>query len=264
MPTFSCLLIGCGKMGSALAASWLRCDALVERLWIADPAPLPASLTADPRVAAWTGAGSPDVIVLAVKPQQFADVLPPYRQVLGHRPVVISIAAGITLARMAALLDYDGPIVRTMPNTPAAIAQGVAALIANSAADPAARDLATRLMSSSGETVWLQDEQQMHAVTALSGSGPAYVFALIEALAAAGEALGLSADVAARLARATVTGSAALAAHSADSPATLRQNVTSPGGTTAAGLTVLQAELPDLLRRTTDAAAKRSRELAQG
>jgi pyrroline-5-carboxylate reductase len=263
-PLFSSLLlIGCGKMGAALATGWLQANSIGERLWIADPAPLPAALAADARVLLWTGDAAPDAVVLAIKPQQFAAVLPAYRGHLGQRPLVVSIAAGVTLAHIADLLAYDGPIVRAMPNTPAAIGQGITALVANDAIRAAECAQAEQLMAATGATLWLQDEEQMHAVTALSGSGPAYVFAFIEALTAAGVALGLPQAMAAHLARATVTGSAALAASSAESPATLRQNVTSPGGTTAAGLAVLQATLPDLLRTTTHAAANRSRELAQ-
>lgn len=250
-------------MGTALATAWLRADLVRDTLWIADPAPLPAELAADPRVRLWTGDGTPAVVVLAIKPQQFEAVLPTYRGHIGHRPLIVSIAAGVTLERIADLLASDGPVVRAMPNTPAAIGRGITALIANDATSAAARQQAELLLLACGATLWLTDEAQMHAVTALSGSGPAYVFAFIEALTAAGTALGLAPDVAARLAQATVTGSAALAASSAESPATLRQNVTSPGGTTAAGLAVLQLELPDLLCRTTRAAAERSRELAR-
>lgn len=263
-PIPSLLLIGCGRMGAALATGWLCTNSISERLWIADPAPLPAALAADPRVMLWTGDAAPAVVVLAIKPQQFPTVLPTYRGHIGHRPLIVSIAAGMTLARIADLLAYGGPIVRTMPNTPAAIGQGITALVANPATSPAEQRQAECLLTASGQTLWLADEEQMHAVTAVSGSGPAYVFAFIEALTAAGEALGLAPDSAARLAQATVTGSAALAAANTDTPATLRRNVTSPGGTTAAGLAVLQAGLPDLLRQTTLAAAERSRELARG
>jgi pyrroline-5-carboxylate reductase len=263
------LLIGCGKMGTALASSWLAADDLMHRLWIADPAPLATVLTKDSRVAPWAGQGAPAVVVLAVKPQLFPDVLPLYRAQLVHRPVIVSIAAGVTLAQIAAGLGgesgkpYDGPVVRAMPNTPAAVGQGITALVANAATDAAARQRVTQLLAASGQVVWLKDEADMHAVTAISGSGPAYVFAFIEALTAAGEALGLPPTLAAQLVHATVTGSAALAAHSPDSsPATLRQAVTSPGGTTAAGLQVLQAELPGVMVRTAAAALRRSRELA--
>jgi pyrroline-5-carboxylate reductase len=177
---------------------------------------------------------------------------------------VVAIAAGIPIATYADALGRERAIVRVMPNTPAAIGRGVSALVANDATDAATRELATTMMAAVGDAVWLEDEDQMHVVTALSGGGPAYVFWLIESLAAAGVAQGLGPDVALRLARGTVAGAGELARTSGDAPDQLRRNVTSPGGTTAEALAVLMADdgLAPLVDRALRAAAHRSRVLA--
>jgi len=216
---------------------------------IASPDALPASLT-------------PDVIILAVKPQVMGDILAPYRRFVGR--LILSIAAGKTLGFFARLLDPAAPVVRAMPNTPAAIGRGIAVACANPAVTPAQRALCERLLGAVGEVGWVEDERLIDAVTAVSGSGPAYVFLLIECLAKAGVAAGLPEDLAVRLARATVAGSGELARLSTASAARLREDVTSPGGTTRAALDVLMAQdgLEPLLTRAVLAAARRSRELA--
>jgi pyrroline-5-carboxylate reductase len=181
----------------------------------------------------------------------------------GGRTLVLSIAAGTPLSAFEAAFGPGTPVIRAMPNTPAAVGRGITAIIGNAQATPSHMALAESLLSAVGEVVRLDSEAQMNAVTAVSGSGPAYVFHLIEALAAAGEAEGLSADLSLRLARATVAGAGALAQETGTDPAQLRRDVTSPNGTTQAGLEVLMAEMPDLIRRTVRAAAARSEELGR-
>lgn len=268
-------LVGCGKMGGALLDGWLGAGAPAEALTVVEPkasSELIASL-ADRGVRLLSEAQALDrplgALVVAVKPQMMDTALPGALALLGDRPasetLLISIAAGLPI-------DYfetkapGAAVLRAMPNTPAAICQGITALIANGAATDEQKRLGESLASVVGQVVWLEGEHQMDAVTAVSGSGPAYVFHMIEALAAAGEAEGLPADLAMRLARATVCGAGALASASDDSAETLRRNVTSPGGTTAAGLEALmdpQSGLTPLMRRTIAGAAQRSRELAK-
>ncbi|MEM7491614.1 MAG: pyrroline-5-carboxylate reductase [Pseudomonadota bacterium] len=250
------VLLGCGKMGSALLSGWL-----------ARGLPADAVTVIDPKPSDWlreTGVAiggplppAPAVTLIAVKPQMMADALPALRDL--SDTLFVTVAAGTPIAAYEDALG-DIRLVRAMPNTPAAIGKGITAIIGNAAATAADLDLADRLLSSVGEVVRLEAEAQMDAVTGLSGSGPAYVFHLIEALTAAGEAEGLSSDLALQLARATVAGAGALAMTGTD-PSQLRVNVTSPNGTTQAGLEVLMPDLPDLIRRTVKAAADRSREL---
>jgi pyrroline-5-carboxylate reductase len=202
--------------------------------------------------------------VFAVKPQAMAAVLPAYRHLAEVGAVVLSIAAGTVIAHFAAAFGERTPIVRAMPNTPAAIGQGVTALVANQHVSPAQRQLCSDLMAAVGVVHWTNDEEQMHAITAMSGGGPAYVFLLIETLAKAGIASGLPEDLAWPLARATVAGSGALAASSDEPIELLRQNVTSPGGTTQAALAVLMAPdgIQPLFDRAIAAGTRRSHELA--
>lgn len=254
------VLVGCGRMGGAMLEGWLAGGVQ------------PGAVTViDPNISdAWQGRGlrlnadlppDPAVLVLAVKPQMMGDVLPRIRAV--PQTLVVSVAAGTRIATFQQHFP-EAPIVRVMPNTPAAIGQGISALVGNDRAGEADLVLAEALMRAVGRVVRLEHEDQMDAVTGLSGSGPAYVFHLIEAMAAAGEAEGLAPDLALELARATVAGAGALAIHDDEDPAVLRRNVTSPGGTTAAGLAVLmdpEAGLPPLMRKTVAAAAARGREL---
>ena len=261
------LLLGCGRMGSALLEGWLAGGLEPSAISVLEPNPTP-------RLAelARTGLGlngplprDPAVAVLAVKPQSMGAALPALAALGNGTTVFLSIAAGTPIAAFEAALGARTPIVRAMPNTPAAIGRGVTALVGNARAGEQALALAETLMRAVGATVRLDDEAQMDAVTAVSGSGPAYVFLLIEALAAAGEAEGLPPELALTLARATVSGAGALAEASERNPSQLRTDVTSPGGTTAAALAVLMANgtgLPALMRRGVAAAAARSRELA--
>ena len=260
------LLLGCGRMGSALVDGWLSRGLPPGAVAVLDPAPSPdlEALARDGLRLNREPDAAPAVCLLAVKPQVMDAALPRVAGFGGGATLFVSIAAGIPLARLAEALGPSTPIVRAMPNTPAAIGRGITALIGNADVTETHLALAEDLLAAVGETVRLPDESLMDAVTAVSGSGPAYAFLLVEALAAAGEAEGLPRDLALRLARATVAGAGALASESGEDPATLRKNVTSPGGTTAAALAVLMAEdgLPTLLRRAVAAAAARSRELA--
>ncbi|WP_136651742.1 pyrroline-5-carboxylate reductase [Paracoccus aeridis] len=266
------VLVGCGRMGGALLKGWLARGVRPEAVRVIDPNP-PEWLATQGIEANGAPPPDPAVLVLAVKPQMMDDVLPSLAatgQEMGQgagqgATLVVSVAAGVTLAALGRAFP-EAAIVRTMPNTPAAIGQGITAIIGNTRADAAALDLAEALMAAVGRVVRLEDEAQMDAVTAVSGSGPAYVFHLIEALAAAGRAEGLPRDLALDLARATVAGAGALAVAEDEDPAVLRENVTSPNGTTAAGLSVLMDEgggLTPLVTRTVAAAAGRSRELGQ-
>ena len=259
------VLLGCGKMGSALLDGWLKGGLPAGSVWVLDPAPsdwvkatgvhLNADLPDDPAVA-----------LVAVKPQMMGAALPSMQALGGGGTLFVSVAAGTPLARFAAAFGAETPIVRTMPNTPAAIGRGISALIGNAAATEAHLALAEALMGAVGQTVRLEDEGQMDAVTAVSGSGPAYVFHLIETLAAAGVEQGLAPDLAMALAKATVGGAGQLAEDSPEDPTQLRRNVTSPNGTTQAALEVLMDAkhgFPSLLTRAVTAATTRSRELAR-
>jgi pyrroline-5-carboxylate reductase len=205
----------------------------------------------------------PDVIVFAVKPQQIDTLVPQFAELAERGAVVLSVAAGKSIGAIEKLLGGAPMVVRAMPNTPAAIGQGITALVANSAVGGEQKSLCERLLSAVGAVVWLDDEALMDAVTAISGSGPAYVFLLIEALAAAAEKEGLAADLARTLATATVSGAGAYAAQSLNAPGRLREQVTSPGGTTQAALEILMGDdgLAELIAKAVQAAAARSREL---
>ena len=259
------VLLGCGKMGSALLQGWLAQGLPATAVWVRDPHPSP-SVAATGVVVNGTLPDRPAIVLVAVKPQMMTAALPEMTGFAGGGTLFLSVAAGTPLAFYERVLGSATPVVRAMPNTPAAIGKGISALVGNAAATPAHLDLAESLLSAVGQTVRLDTEAQMDAVTAVSGSGPAYVFHLIEALAAAGVAEGLPAALALRLATATVAGAGALAEQAAQSPAQLRENVTSPAGTTAAALAVLMhpdSGFPALLRRAVGAAADRSRELGR-
>ncbi len=264
----SLVLVGAGKMGSALLEGWLRLGLDLKHVAVIEPLP-------SREIAALADRGlqlnpamnvvrEPDAVVLAVKPQNAAEVMPLVAPIVGGSTVVLSIMAGTTLAFLTETLPPGSAIVRSMPNTPAAIGRGITVAVPNPQVAPAQRDLAHRLLAATGSVEWVEDEALLDPVTALSGSGPAYVFLLAESLAKAGAAAGLPPDLAARLARATVAGSGELLHQSPLDPATLRQNVTSPGGTTAAALGVLMSEegLDRLMREAVAAATRRSRELA--
>ncbi len=256
------VLLGCGKMGSALLQGWLDAGVPASSVYIIDPNPSDWVLS--------TGAivngdlpDAPAVCVVAVKPQMMGEALGQIAGFGASDTLFLSIAAGTAISAFEAAFGVSTPIVRSMPNTPAAVGRGITAIIGNAHVDETALTLAESLLQAVGQTVRLTSEDQMDAVTAVSGSGPAYVFHMIEALAAAGAAEGLPADMAMALAKATVAGSGALAEAADETPEQLRINVSSPGGTTLAGLSVLMADdgLPQLMRRTIAAAAARSREL---
>ena len=261
------VLLGCGKMGSAMLEGWLARGLPAGSVWVNDPYP-----------SAWLSAleglnlntdlpTNPAIVLVAVKPQMMTDALPTLASLGNSTTLFLSVAAGTPIATYEAMLGNQTPIIRAMPNTPAAIGRGITAICGNSRATAAHMDMAETLLSAVGQVVRLEGEHQMDAVTAVSGSGPAYVFHLIETLAAAGVAQGLSPALSMQLAKATVGGAGALAEDANDDPAQLRKNVTSPGGTTAAALEVLMNEadgFPSLLTRAVAAAANRSKELANG
>ncbi|TFL19994.1 pyrroline-5-carboxylate reductase [Jannaschia formosa] len=250
------VLLGCGKMGSAMLAGWLDRGLDPGAVTVIDPAPSEWLRGTGVRLDGPLPA-SPAITVVAVKPQMMAEALPALRGLTDT--LFLTVAAGTPVAAYEAALG-DIRLIRAMPNTPAAIGQGITAIVGNGAATEADLAMAEAFLSAVGEVVRLSSEDQMDAVTGLSGSGPAYVFHMIEAMTEAGIAQGLAPDLALRLARATVAGAGQLAMTGED-PAQLRRNVTSPNGTTQAGLEVLMPELPDLMARTVAAAADRSREL---
>ncbi len=259
------VLLGCGKMGSALLAGWLESGLPPQAFWVIEPAP--TDWLTETGVHLNEGVPpAPAVALLAVKPQMMGAALPALQALGNGRTLFVSIAAGTTIASFEAVLGARTPIVRTMPNTPAMVGRGITAITGNAHASPAHLALARDLMAAVGKVVELAGEHQIDAVTAVSGSGPAYVFHLIETMAAAGVAEGLPEAVAMQLARATVCGAGELAHRSPESAAQLRVNVTSPGGTTAAALAVLmdaETGFPALLRRAVKAAADRGRELGK-
>ena len=259
------VLLGCGKMGSAMLEGWLKQGVPPAAIWVLEPHPSDW-LTA---TGVHLNAGLPDapaIVLLAVKPQMMGAALPQVAALGNGATLFLSIAAGTTLASFEATFGAQTPIIRAMPNTPAAVGRGITAITGNAHASEADLALAEALLSAVGQVVRLEGEHQMDAVTAVSGSGPAYVFHLIEALAQAGEAEGLPADLAMQLARATVCGAGELAHQAAEPASQVRVNVTSPGGTTAAALAVLmhpETGLPPLMARAVKAAADRGRELGQ-
>lgn len=261
------LLAGAGKMGSAMLEGWLALGLSPEKVAALEPQP-------SSEIAAWARHGlrlnpPPGAIgdvaaaVVAVKPQTAPEAMPALAPFVGAKTVVVSIMAGRTLGFLDGALPGSA-LVRAMPNTPAAIGRGITVAVANARVSPPQRDLVHALLSAMGAVEWISDEALMDAVTALSGSGPAYVFLLAEAMAKAGAAAGLPPALAATLARATVAGAGELLHRSPLDAATLRQNVTSPGGTTAAALGVLMANdaLEPLMTEAIAAATRRSRELA--
>lgn len=267
--TDTVLLVGCGNMGHAMLAGWLskRPDL---RAHVIEPADelraRAAALGAEARAAAaeLPDGLMPDLVVLAVKPQVMPEVLPDYA---GHAGATfVSVAAGTTVATLRAGLGAAAPVIRCMPNTPAAIGAGMMVCYPTEGVTEEAKALTDTLLAASGEVAWIEDEALMDAVTAVSGSGPAYVFHLIETLGQAGAAAGLPETLATRLAVQTVMGAGKLAAESETPPGTLREQVTSPGGTTAAALDVLMAEggFQSLMTRAVEAARARAEALGKG
>ncbi len=260
------VLLGCGKMGSAMLAGWLGQGLDPEAVWVIDPQPSDWVVMQGVHVNAPLPP-SPAIALVAVKPQMMGAALPQLAAMGGGGTLFVSVAAGTPIAAYEGAFGAGSPIVRAMPNTPAAIGQGITAMIGNAATQPAHMALAENLLAAVGRTVRLDSEAQMDAVTGVSGSGPAYVFHLIETLAAAGVAQGLPESLAMELAKATVSGAGALALAAEESPAQLRINVTSPNGTTQAALEVLMDErsgFPPLLKHAVAAATERSEELSRG
>ena len=251
------VLLGCGKMGGAMLSGWIESGLPPAAVTVLDPEPSNWLAGTGARLNADLPA-RPAITLIAVKPQMMGDALPALRGLADT--LYVSVAAGTPITAFETAFGPDARIVRAMPNTPAAIGRGITAIIGNANATGADLDMAEALLGAVGEVVRLDAEEQMDAVTGLSGSGPAYVFHMIEAMTEAGTAQGLGRELALRLARATVAGAGALAM-TGEEPAQLRIDVTSPNGTTQAGLDVLMAELPDLMVRTVGAAADRSREL---
>lgn len=266
------LLVGCGKMGGAMLEGWLEQGVDAADVTVVEPdAGLGRTIAGKYGVNAITDAEeltpdyAPDVVVLAVKPQVMDKVLPPYAPLVEKGPVFLSIAAGKTISAFTNALGDKAAVVRAMPNTPAAVGRGITVGCPNANVNEVQRQACDRLLSAVGEVAWVDDEAHMDAVTAVSGSGPAYIFLLAEAMGQAGRRMGLDADMSDRLARATVSGAGELLYQSHESAQTLRENVTSPGGTTQAALDVLMNPhgLRELMEKAVEAATRRSRELAE-
>lgn len=266
------VLVGCGNMGYAMLAGWLKSGKLIAgEVFVIEPnAPLReraeklgAAVAAE--AAAMPADLTPNLLIFAVKPQVMRDVVPAYKRFAGKGATFLSIAAGTPIATFEELLGGSAAVVRCMPNTPAAIGKGMMVVVSNPHVSEGAKAFIADLLSASGEVATIDDEKLMDAVTAVSGSGPAYVFHFIEALTAAAEHAGLKPETARLLAMQTIYGAASLAAESREEPGVLRQQVTSPNGTTAAALGVLMGEgrLTSLVTEAVEAARLRSIELGR-
>ncbi len=264
------LLVGCGKMGGALLRGWLKQGVQPASVYVVDLAPKDLD---DVQAAGVHILTSPDqlpadlkpaIVLLAVKPQFMDDALAHYKKYAGPNTTYLSIAAGKTVAYFKKMLGDNALIVRSMPNTPAAVSRGMTVICRDSRVPANILDLCGQLLTAVGEVAWVDDEQLLNQVTAVSGGGPAYVFLLIEALAEAGRVNGLPADLAMQLARSTVCGSGELAYQSSESATALRQAVMSPKGTTLEAVNVLMADdgIQPLMNRAIAAATRRSKELA--
>lgn len=257
------VIVGCGKMGSALLKGWLAEGLDPNEITVIDPNPSDWLIKQTVRVNK-TLPINPSIVLIAVKPQMMSDVVPKLNKLGNSKTLFISIAAGTSISYFQRILGSQTPIIRAMPNTPASIGKGITAIISNAYVSDIELKAAEKLLSSVGEIVSLDSEEQMDTVTAVSGSGPAYVFHLIEALADAGQANGLNAELSMTLAKATVAGAGLLAEKSNEDPTNLRINVTSPGGTTAAALKILMDQdtgFNSLLSKAVEAASNRSKEL---
>ena len=258
-------LAGAGKMGGAMLTGWLAQGLDAKRVVVFEPAPSAeiAALAARGARLNPKDAGAISTLVIAVKPQSFREAGATLKSHVAPATLVVSIMAGTTIKSLQETVG--GAVVRAMPNTPAAIGRGITVAVADKGVSAAQRATADALLRATGAVEWVDDEGLMDAVTAVSGSGPAYIFLLAEELARAGVAAGLPEELAARLARETVAGSGELLHRSDLAAATLRQNVTSPGGTTAAALEVLMGKdgLAQLMTRAIAAATARSKELAK-
>jgi pyrroline-5-carboxylate reductase len=260
------LLVGCGKMGGAMLDGWLARGLKPSDVVAAEPAEAIRPNRPGLRAVASSSEVSetPEIVVLAVKPQAMDGVLPDLKRFADQGSVFLSIAAGKTLRYFAGHLGQGAKVVRSMPNTPAAVRQGITVATAAAGVSAAEKKRCHELLEAVGQVLWVDDEALLDPVTALSGSGPAYVFLLVEAMAAAGAKLGLTPDMAMQLARATVVGSGELLKQSTEPASQLRVNVTSPGGTTAEALKILMAEdgIQKVFDKALAAASRRSKELA--
>jgi pyrroline-5-carboxylate reductase len=262
------LLLGAGRIGTALLEGWLARHALEGPPLVIEPTPTAAlrAYAKEGRIRhnPWPGANTPDIAVMAIKPQSFDSGFNSLAPYLSPSTAILSVAAGKTIQTIKGGLGADRRIVRAMPNTPAAIGKGITVACAGPGVGETLKRQCTSLLEAVGVVEWIEDEGLMDAVTALSGSGPAYLFYLCECLTQAGIAEGLAPALAARLARVTLSGAGALLEARSDSPEALRSEVTSPGGTTEAALKVLMAKdgLEPLFRRALAAAAERGRALA--
>jgi pyrroline-5-carboxylate reductase len=266
-PVNPLVLVGAGNMGGAMLNGWLNAGTDPAAIVVIDPKPSEAMAARLASAGVRCESAAPEgmtagILILAVKPQIMDAVIGGLTGLIGPKTVSLSVAAGKTLAYFEERLG--GAVVRSIPNTPAMVGRGITGAVANAAVSAEARAEIEKLLSVCGPVEWVEDEALIDAITAVSGSGPAYVFYLAECMAEAGRKCGLPADLAMRLARATVTGAGELMHQSPDGAATLRQNVTSPNGTTAAALSVLMAEdgIQPLFDKALRAAADRSRELA--
>ncbi len=267
--TTDILLVGCGNMGFAMLKGWLGQSGMA--FHVVEPSDALRGRAKDAGADAYPAANqlpaglAPDLVFLAVKPQVMADVAPQYQAFAGGRTTFVSVAAGVTIGTLAQFLPGATPIIRCMPNTPAAIGRGMLVSCANDVVGDQAKALTESLLATSGETAWIDDENLMDAVTAISGSGPAYVFHFIECLAEAARAVGVPDGLAEQLALQTVAGAGELAIRSDDPPPRLREQVTSPGGTTAAALKVFMADnaLEKLVTEAAIAARDRGIELGK-
>ena len=263
---YGLVVLGCGKMGSALLSGWLSQGLDPRAVWILDPKPSEWLVSQEIHLNE-NLPENPAIVIIAVKPQMMETALPELQKFGSGTTLFISVAAGVTIAAFEEVLGVATPIVRTMPNTPASVGHGITALIGNGSATKDDLAEAERLMAAVGQTIILENESQMDAVTGVSGSGPAYLFHMIETLTQAGKKQGLSLDIATKLATATVAGAGALAIQSNETAAQLRKNVTSPNGTTQAALEILMNEktgLQSLMTQTVAAATLRSKELSNG
>ena len=267
----SVILVGCGNMGFALLSGWLRGALQPEQVHVVEPLAALRERAASCGASTYEAAADlppdlrPRLVVLAVKPQVLTEVIAPYQRFATGSTTFLSIVAGVGSGALEKSLGPEAPIIRCMPNTPAAIGSGAIVCFANPHVDEQDARFAEQLLAAVGDVSFIDDEAYMDAVTAVSGSGPAYVFHFIECLAAAGRAAGLSDELAARLALQTVYGAARLAADGEKTPAELRRQVTSPGGTTAAALEILMnnGRLEILMREAVAAATARSKELGK-
>jgi pyrroline-5-carboxylate reductase len=264
------VLIGAGKMGTAMLQGWLDAGIEPDQVTIFDPSPPPEtmavikqySISHNPSVGSVSGV---EAILVAIKPQMVDEVLPSMADLATNNPLVVSVVAGKTISAFRQHFGSDVPVIRTIPNTPAAVGRGITAMAASDGVSREQSALATALLASLGEVVSVSDEAMIDACTAISGSGPAYIFYMTECMTAAAMELGLPADIAEQLARATVAGAGELMRATGTPAGVLRENVTSPKGTTHAALQVLMADgdgMKQLMVRATAKAEQRSRELA--